>query len=332
MSEAQHPFSQLTPDLVLDSLESVGFEVDGRLSALSSYENRVYLAHCNHSQPVVAKFYRPKRWSEKQIEEEHAFTHELMENEIPVIGSFVVHDRTLHQVASKEIKDFYFSVSPYRGGRRPELEDPMVLEWIGRFIARIHSVGEQQGFIERPFLDCQTFGVDPCNYLLRNQIIPIDLESRWKKLSSEALKIAEGIFKSCSPRNLRLHGDCHPGNILWTPIEMQDGGPHFVDLDDSRMGPAVQDIWMLINEQEMGSNFQAECLLEGYEQFRRFDRKELKLIEPLRTLRQIHYCAWLASRRNDPAFATHFDWFGTVNYWNEQIGQLTQQIERMCSQ
>jgi Ser/Thr protein kinase RdoA (MazF antagonist) len=325
---SSHPFDELTPDVVLDALAAVGLHGDGRLLALSSYENRVYQAHLEEphagNAAVVAKFYRPERWSDAQILEEHAFAAELMAAEVPAVGPLVLGGRTLHRHAG-----FFFSVSPRRGGRPPELDDTEVLEWIGRFLARIHIVGATAAFVHRPALDENSFGVEPRDWLLEHHLIPLDVESAWQRRCDEALRMiratALGDARDSGIVMQRLHGDCHPGNILWTP----DTGPHFVDLDDARTGPAVQDLWMLLSGERTQRQRQLGALLDGYETLREFDRAELALIEPLRTLRLIHYSAWLARRWNDPIFPITFPWFGTSDYWQGQVQMLEEQIEAM---
>lgn len=333
-----HAFETLTPDVVMDALASVGLYGDGRQLALSSYENRVYQLHLEDGPAVVAKFYRPKRWSEAQILEEHAFSKELMDAEIPVVGPLVLSGTTLNHFGG-----FAFSVSPSRGGRPPELDDPDVLEWIGRFLARIHTVGAAQPFVLRPALDLQSFGIDARDWLLNNEQVPLDVQSAWAKASQDALDLiatsasltgARGQKDSYSEpiQHIRLHGDCHPGNILWTPLESPASagpGPHFVDLDDARSGPAVQDLWMLLSGDRQQRTRQLGALVDGYEQFRAFDRRELALIEPLRTLRLIHYSAWLARRWSDPTFPINFPWFGSSDYWRGQVQMLEEQIEAM---
>ncbi len=333
-----HAFEALTPDVVMDALASVGLYGDGRLLALSSYENRVYQLHLEDGPAVVAKFYRPQRWSEAQILEEHAFSAELMAAEIPVIGPMTVNGTTLNH-----FNGFAFSVSPSRGGRRPELDDADVLEWIGRFLARIHTVGAARPFASRPTLDVQTFGIESRDWLLGHQKVPLDVQSAWEKISQTAIDLiavqacltgarALNDLENEPLRLLRLHGDCHPGNILWTPLESPASagpGPHFVDLDDARMGPAVQDFWMLLSGDRQQRTRQLGALVDGYEQFREFDRRELALIEPLRTLRLIHYSAWLARRWHDPTFPINFPWFGTSDYWQGQVQMLEEQMEAM---
>ncbi len=321
MTESRHPFDALTPDAVLDALAGIGLFGDGRLLALNSFENRVYQAHLESGEAVVLKFYRPGRWSDAQISEEHAFARELADAEVPAVPPLVVDGATLHHHAG-----FVFSVSPRRGGRRPELDDPEVLEWIGRFLARIHTVGAAKAFAHRPPLDVDTLGREPRDWLRDSGMLPLELERRWREAADAALHAVACAFDAASGvATLRLHGDCHPGNILWTP-----DGPHFVDLDDARTGPAVQDLWMLLGGDRAQQQRQLGALLDGYEQFRDFDRRELVLIEPLRTLRLIHYSAWLARRWDDPIFPINFPWFGTPAYWQEQTQWLVQQGEAMA--
>ena len=326
----EHPYSELTPDVVMDALSGLGLWPDGRLLALSSYENRVYRASLDEPvqghAAVVLKFYRPGRWSREQILEEHGFAQELQAAEVPVVAPLSFAGQTLHHASG-----FDFSVSPLRGGRAPELDDFEVLEWIGRFLARIHTVGGARPFVHRPALDEQTFALEPAEWLQAHRAIPLEVEREWHSAWAQALQCIRAAFAARAPGQhlLRLHGDCHPGNILWTPVERADGGPHFVDLDDARLGPAVQDLWMLLSGDRRQRTQQLSALLDGYEQVRDFDRAELALIEPLRTLRLIHYSAWLARRWDDPAFPMHFPWFGTPDYWRGQVQMLHEQIEAM---
>ncbi|MFM8609645.1 MAG: serine/threonine protein kinase [Burkholderiaceae bacterium] len=339
-----HPYAELTPDVVLDALQSIGLRGDGRLTALSSYENRVYLVHLEEPHEghasVVAKFYRPGRWSDAQVLEEHTFAHELMAAEVPVIGPFVVGASTLHHHAG-----FAFSVSPRRGGRAPELDDFEVLEWTGRFIARIHSVGAARPFAQRGRIDVDSHAREPMQWLLQHDAVAPDVRSAWQQRVEQAVVLIEqhAVLRGTrsgggsdadgtdpeGTRVLRLHGDCHPGNILWTPAGQAGEGPHFVDLDDARMGPAVQDLWMLLSGERAQRTQLLGALIDGYEQMREFDRRELALIEPLRTLRLIHYSAWLARRWDDPAFPAAFPWFGGRDYWQGQVQMLDEQIEAM---
>ena len=328
-----HAFATLTPDLVLDALDSVGIRGDGGLTALSSYENRVYQVQCEEGPPVVAKFYRPGRWSDAQILEEHAFAAELMAAEIPVIGPLTLQGKTLHPFGG-----FAFSVSPRRGGRPPELDDGEVLEWIGRFLGRIHRIGAQRPFVHRPALNLETFATEPVQWLKDHQQVPLDVQHQWERCIETAVQAiakhpALAVARQSETRIIRLHGDCHPGNILWTPTDASAAagpGPHFVDLDDARMGPAVQDMWMLLSGDRSQRSRQLGALVDGYEQFREFDRSELSLIEPLRTLRLVHYSAWLARRWSDPTFPANFPWFGSSDYWQGQVQTLEDQLEAMA--
>ena len=332
-----HAYKSLTPDVVLDALASVGLPGDGRLMALSSYENRVYQVHLespvgsteSRGEIVVVKFYRPDRWSDVQIVEEHAFAAELMAAEIPVVGALELNGRTLNHFGG-----FSFSVSPSRGGRRPELDNPDVLAWIGRFLARIHTVGSAKPFTHRPALNLQTFGLESRDILLAGDYLPLDMASRWHKAFDAAMQTVQAVFESVAHdasgiQHLRLHGDCHPGNILWTPEGSPGAGPHFVDLDDARSGPAVQDLWMLLSGDRAQCTRQLGALVDGYEEFREFPRAELALIEPLRTLRLVHYSAWLAQRWHDPIFPINFPWFGSSDYWKGQVDMLEEQTEAM---
>ena len=321
MTGMNSSFANLTPDIVLDALDSVGLTGDGRLLALNSYENRVYQIGMEEGPPVVAKFYRPNRWSDAAILEEHAFTQELAEREIPVVPPLpLAGNGTLHRFGG-----FRFAVFPRRGGRAPELDDSATLEWLGRFIGRIHAVGATQPFQARPTLNITSFGEEPRDYLLSHGFIPDDLNEAYRSVVAQALDGVRRCYdRAGDVRMLRLHGDCHVGNVLWT-----DGGPHFVDFDDSRMGPAVQDLWMLLSGERRDMVRQLSDLLAGYEDFAEFDPREVHLIEALRTLRLIHYSAWLALRWDDPAFPAAFPWFNTQRYWQDRILELREQIALM---
>jgi Ser/Thr protein kinase RdoA (MazF antagonist) len=311
------PYQDLTPDRVLNAVESTGFRCDGRLLALNSFENRVYQIGIEDGPPLVAKFYRPQRWSDEAILEEHGFTVELAEREIPVVAPLADGaGRTLHA-----FEGFRFALYPRRPGRAPELDDPDTLTWMGRFIGRIHAVGAIRPFQHRPILTVENFGDEPFRYLTENGFIPEDLRAAYGSVVADVLqRVRAGFERAGGVAAIRLHGDCHPGNVLWT-----DDGPHFVDFDDCRMGPAVQDLWMLLSGDRPAMNAQLLDVLEGYREFHDFDRRELHLIEPLRTLRMIHYSAWLARRWGDPAFPASFPWFNTQRYWQDQILALREQ-------
>jgi Ser/Thr protein kinase RdoA (MazF antagonist) len=314
------PYSGLTPDRVLDALDSIGLRPDGRLLSLNSYENRVYQAWMDEGQPMVAKFYRPARWSDAQIREEHGFALELTAAEIPVVAPVATAKKTLHS-----FEGFRFAVYPRRGGRPPELEDPQALEWIGRFLGRIHAVGARQRFRARTTLGLESHGIEPRTWLLGSGLVPADLAEAWTSVTAAAL---DGVRRSMERAGevgaVRLHGDCHAGNVLWTA-----DGPHFVDLDDSCMGPAIQDLWMLLSGERTVMERQLAAVVTGYENFREFDPRQLHLIEALRTLRLIHYSAWIARRWDDPAFPAAFPWFGTQRYWQDRILELREQIAAM---
>ena len=314
------PYADLGPDRILDAIESLGLVTDGRLLALNSYENRVYQVGIEEGPPLIAKFYRPGRWTDAAILEEHAFTLELAEREIPAVPPLAIQGRTLQAHGG-----YRFSLSPRRGGRAPELGDPAVLEWIGRFLGRIHALGEVAPFQARPTLDIASFGEEPRALLLGQDWLPVELRTVYEGVSAHALAEVRRLFERAGPvRYLRLHGDCHAGNLLWT-----DAGPHFVDFDDSRMGPAVQDLWMLLSGDRQEMSVSLGHVLAGYEDFRDFDPRELHLLEALRTLRLIHYSAWIARRWEDPAFPFAFPWFNTQRYWEDRILELREQIAAM---
>ena len=301
--------------MVLDGVAAAGLRPDGRLLSLNSYENRVYQVGLEDNTMVVAKFYRPERWSDAQIDEEHAFARELAEREIPVVAP----------THSLRFADFRIAIYPRRGGRTPELGDDNTLEWIGRFIGRIHAVGSIRKFEKREALTPKTFGHEPRAFLLASNFVPADLLDAWKAVTEQALAGIDTAFKTASSVGaIRLHGDCHVGNILWT-----EDGPHFVDLDDARMGPRMQDLWMLLSGDRAAMGRQLHHVLAGYEEFADFDRSELYLLEALRTLRLIHYSAWIARRWDDPAFPAAFPWFNTQRYWQDRILELREQIALM---
>ncbi|AAU48485.1 serine/threonine protein kinase [Burkholderia mallei] len=318
------PFAGLTPERVLDALDSVlipaGSRTDGRLLALNSYENRVYQAGIEDGAPIVAKFYRPQRWSNDAILEEHTFVAELAAREIPAVPPLAFDGRTLH-----EFDGFRFAIFERRGGRAPELDRRDTLEWLGRFIGRIHAVGATKPYAARPTLDLRTFGYEPRDFLMSHDFVPDDVRPAYEAAVALALEGVERAYERAGDvRMLRAHGDCHPSNVLWT-----DAGPHFVDFDDSRMAPAGQDLWLLLPGDRPGASRALTDLLAGYEDFCEFDPRELHLIEALRTLRLIHYAAWLARRWDDPAFPAAFPWFNTHRYWEARVLELREQIGAM---
>ncbi len=290
---------------------------DGRLLALNSYENRVYQVNLEGAEPVVAKFYRPGRWTGPTILEEHAFALELAAADVPIVAPMERDGQTLFERAG-----FSYCVYPRRGGRWPELATSDERSWMGRFLARIHQVGARQRFRHRETLSWQRLGQDSVRFLVEHDWLPAHLETAYDSLTSDLLRLIEQRFSQVTPyRSLRIHGDCHPGNVLWT-----DDGPHFVDLDDCCTGPAVQDLWMLLSGETQEVSRQLGDLLDGYGQFMDFDARELLLIEPLRTLRMIHYSAWLARRWDDPAFPRAFPWFEEARFWERHILDLREQL------
>ena len=313
------PYSRLTPDAVIAAVEEADFRPDGRVLALNSYENRVYQVGIEDATPIVVKFYRPKRWTRAAILEEHAFALELAAAEIPVVAPLVIRGETLLVHAG-----YPFASYPRRGGRWPDLDTHDDRLWMGRFLGRLHRIGGARRFAERATLDAEGIAVRAAESVLGGEWLPDYQVEQYRAVAEELIGHIARAFAAAAPRLIRIHGDCHRGNILWT-----DGGPHFVDLDDCATGPAVQDLWMLLagSREEMRS--QLVDILEGYEQFQPFDRVEVALIEPLRALRMIHYAAWLARRWHDPAFPKAFPWFAAPRYWEEHVRQLTEQLEAL---
>lgn len=315
--QAALAYLNLRPEDIADAVESAGFRCDGRLLALNSYENRVYQVGLEDAGNLVAKFYRPKRWSDEAILEEHEFSTELADSEIPVLAPLVSDGETLHRY-----KGFRFAVFECRGGRPPELDDLAMLAQLGRLVARIHLVGETAPFEHRPLLDVKTFGTDSRDYLLNHGFIPNDIEAAYTSTCDDLLRGIEDCYERAGrTRNICLHGDFHPGNVLVNNDQL-----HIVDLDDARMGPAIQDLWMFLSGDRHEQTPQLDKLLDGYSQFRHFDASELNLIEALRSLRIMHYSAWLARRWDDPAFKIAFPWFDTSRYWDEHVLTLREQV------
>jgi Ser/Thr protein kinase RdoA (MazF antagonist) len=311
------PYSELSPETVLDAIEALGFRCDGRALALNSYENRVYQIGIEDAEPVVAKFYRPARWSDAAIREEHAFAAELAAQEIPVIAPLLQAGESMHVHHG-----FRYAVFPRRGGRWPELGNADEREWVGRFLGRIHAVGRAGRFHERGSLDMDDLGRNARDFVLDGDWMPDYLAAKYEEVTDELLEAVEARALDWGGARLgRILGDCHRGNILWT-----DAGPHFVDLDDCLTGPAVQDLWMLLSGGHQEMRTELRDLLTGYEQFLPFDRSEIALIEPLRALRMIHYSAWLARRWHDPAFPKAFPWFAEPRYWEQHHRSLQDQL------
>ncbi|MEO8401917.1 MAG: serine/threonine protein kinase [Gammaproteobacteria bacterium] len=311
------PYANLDPDLILNAIESIGFQCNGSLLALNSFENRVYQIGIEDSTPIIAKFYRPHRWSDEAILEEHQFASEVVSHEIPVVAPIITHNKTLHHY-----HDFRFALFPRHGGRPLELDNPEHLEWMGRFIGRLHAVSACKPFKHRTELNTQTYGYNSYRFLLEHDFIPAHLKENFSRATEIALKKIDELFQHAGKLDLiRLHGDCHAGNVLWS-----DAGPHIVDLDDCLMGIALQDIWMLLSGDENQIQLQLARILRGYREFHDFNSRELQLIEALRTLRMLHYSAWLAKRWEDPAFPLNFPWFNTGVYWQDQIINLNEQI------
>jgi len=317
MNSSEAPYSELSPQTVLDAIEAVGHRCDGRVLALNSYENRVYQIGIEEDQPVVAKFYRPARWSDAAIREEHAFAGELAAQEIPVVAPLLRDGVSLHVH-----RGFRYAVFPRRGGRWPELGVSDDREWVGRFLGRIHAVGRAARFAERTRLSMEDLGRKARDFVLDGAWMPDYLATKYADVTDELLDEVEARAADWGGAVLgRILGDCHRGNILW-----KDLGPHFVDLDDCLTGPAVQDIWMLLSGGRQDMRTELHDLLKGYEQFLPFDRGEIALIEPLRALRMIHYSAWLARRWHDPAFPQAFPWFAEPRYWEQHYRSLEDQL------
>ena len=314
--EISHPFDTLTPSFLIDAVESLGFYCDGRLFPLNSYENRVYQVGIEDATPMIAKFYRPQRWSEAQIREEHEFCFELVEQELPVVPPW----RNESGESLFVFGNFFFALFERRGGHAPELDDLDNLFTLGRLMGRIHAVGAVKAFQHRPTITIEDYG-HASAALVGEQFIPASLKEPYLSLTADLLQAVEAQFAQVSDVILiRSHGDCHGGNILW-----RDDTANFVDFDDARMAPAVQDLWMLLCGDRPRQTAQLSEVVEGYNEFFTFHPKELRLIEPLRTLRMLHYAAWLARRWTDPAFPRAFPWFNTERYWGEHILELREQ-------
>jgi len=312
-----HLFAALTPDFIIDAIESQGLRCNCRTLALNSYENRVYQVGIEDGEPLIAKFYRPERWSDAQILEEHQFCFDLAEHELPVVAPL---KNSAHE-SLHHYNGFCFALYPRQGGHAPEFDNLDNLQILGRMLGRIHRIGAVQPFIHRPVLDSSSFGYESVA-LIREQFIPEDYKASYCAVTGQLLEAIDRIITATGDVTMiRTHGDCHSGNILW-----RDNAPHFVDFDDSRMAPAFQDFWMMLSGDRMRQTAQLSELLDGYSEFNSFDPRQLHLCETLRTLRMMHYSAWLARRWQDPIFPVTFPWFNTINYWGEHILQLREQL------
>jgi Ser/Thr protein kinase RdoA (MazF antagonist) len=313
---AVQPFSGLTPEVVLEAAAAAGLDPDGRLFALNSYENRVYQLWSGE-RGLVLKFYRPQRWSDAQIAEEHAFTLELAAAELAVAAPLIIGGQTLLKFA-----DFRFAAFPFLRGRAPELDAPEARQLLGRSLARLHQIGASRPFVQRPRIGIERLGWEARTQVLSGELLPERLHERYASVSGALLESVSEAFTSAGPfGQIRLHGDCHLGNLLWN-----EQGPVFVDLDDCATGPRVQDLWMMISGSADEQQHQWGELLEGYKLFADFDYGQVRLIEPLRALRMLHHGAWVAHRWGDPAFPRAFPWFGEERYWEGYLQDLMEQI------
>ncbi|MFP1962880.1 serine/threonine protein kinase [Lonsdalea quercina] len=315
MHDAVFNFHTLSPDVIMDALWSAGVRVDSGLIALNSYENRVYQLSDEDRRRYVVKFYRPQRWSKDQIVEEHQFAAELAQDEVPVVAPLALQGETLH-----EHDGFFFTVFPSVGGRQYEMDNDDQLEGVGRYLGRIHQTGRKRDFDARPTIGLQEYLYEPFEELSRCALIPASLRETFLNATERLIQEVKRCWND-DWASARLHGDCHPGNILWRD------GPLFVDLDDARNGPSIQDLWMLLHGERREQRIQLDILLEAYSEFSSFEEKELALIEPLRAMRMIHYLAWVARRWQDPAFPRSFPWMQDADFWAKQASTFVEQVK-----
>jgi Ser/Thr protein kinase RdoA (MazF antagonist) len=313
--QSTHPFEALTPSFILNAVDHHGYISDGRILALNSYENRVYQVGIEDGEPIIAKFYRPDRWSDEQIYEEHKFCQELVEQELPVVPPLIKNGQTLFHYG-----DFRLTLYPRKGGHAPELDNLDNLFVLGRCLGRMHNVGAVHDFLHRPAITCKHYGYESVA-LIKENFIPEHIRESYEVIVDQILTIIDKIYSENKSENIRVHGDCHVGNILW-----RDDAPHFIDFDDSRMAPAIQDVWMLLSGDRTRQTAQLNEIAEGYNEFSSFPYQQIKFIESLRTLRIMYFSAWLAKRWDDPAFPRAFPWFNTIQYWEQHILDLREQL------
>ena len=315
MNDQAFTFQTLHPDTIMDALFEQGIRVDSGLTPLNSYENRVYQFQDEERQRFVVKFYRPQRWSAEQIQEEHQFAHDLLDDDVPVAAPRKFNNQTLltHQ-------GFYYAVFPSLGGRQFEADNIDQMEWVARYLGRIHQTGRKKPFVARPTIGVQEYLIEPRQVFETSALIPNALKDNFLTATDKLIDAVKACWRD-DITTLRLHGDCHAGNILWRD------GPLFVDLDDARMGPAVQDLWMLLNGDKAEQRMQLETIIEAYEEFIPFNSDEIALIEPLRAMRFVYYLAWLIRRWEDPAFPRNFPWLTGEDYWRNQISTFTEQVK-----
>jgi len=316
---AAFDFTDLTPDLILDACQHYGFYAESGLLALNSYENRVYQFKADDQQRYVVKIYRPQRWSTAQIQEEHQFAFELAAAEIPVVAPLRRDGQSV-----LPYQGYQFAIFPSRGGRALEPDNDDQLAQLGSFLGQLHLVGGKQAFTHRPTLSIQHFLTDSTEFLLHQAGLMPAIQRQLAPLLTELNTLCQQLYQPA--RLIRCHGDCHLGNLFY------DRQAFFVDLDDCRQAPAIQDLWMLLGGEQAEQRLRLELLLDEYQQFADFDSGQLALIEPLRAMRMVHYMAWLARRWTDPAFPLHFPWFNTDSYWQQQVASLREQLLRLQQQ